>query len=524
MYLRRYYARYHQQLPVLDEQTEPTAIIDASPLLFWTICFTASRNLLPQQRYFPILCKKITGLLSNLMIVRHDSVYTMQALLILTMWPPPVRRQSDDMRWTYSGMTLQMALHAGCHRVGYEHEYHAFTYSESPSDKRKHTQIWRCWCFVNSLYFANRPLFARENFRLHCCRLSCELGLPCLVPFDALVIKPSDEAALPPDFISKLRIALYVSRINDTLDDSSPKDGRHLMAIARLLEKDLKSLVSELRKSSALWNPTVEFVYLGVLLYVYSFCLRWASAIPLSDPDHAIIQTSAAQSACRLIELYASSLLGPANGTSPTLTSCPQRYYAKSYIQFNTIALIILLKISALNKVSLHQLGEINDAIRTGHSALMACSSSHGDESYRAAAVVEVLCKRGIIKPVGGDSPVQSRFGASLWLELLATAIRWRRQNSQERIRPRDSTSARNDNDCNNSSEGIAIPLTISRVSGPGNAAVATPIAVDQVAGPASTLANLQDNISGFPFSVEDWSTYLDIIQADTELGYDLGV
>lgn len=365
---------------------------------------------------------------------------------------------------------------------------------------------------------------AGETFRLHYHRLSCEFGLPCLVPFDALVIKPSDEAALPPDFISKLRIALYVSRINDALGDSSPKDGRHWMAVARLLEKDLKSLVSELRKSSAQWNSAVEFIYLGVLLNVYSFCLRWASAIPLSDPDHAIIQTSAAESACRLIELYASSLLGPANGTSPTPTSCPQRYYAKSYTQFNTIALIILLKISAFNKVSLPQLGEVNDAIRLGHSALMACSSSHGDESYRAAAVVEILCKRGIIKPVGGDSPVQSRFGASLWLELLATAIRWRRQNSQERIRPRDSTSASNENGRDSSSEVIAMPLTISRVSGPGNAAVATPIAVDRVAGPATTLANLQEDISVFPFSVEDWSAYLDIIQADTELGYDLGV
>jgi hypothetical protein len=190
----------------------------------------------------------------------------------------------------------------------------------------------------------------------------------------------------------------------------------------------------------------------------------------------------------------------------------------------NTIALIVLLKISALNKISLPQLGEVNDAIRLGHGALMACSSSHGDESYRAAAVVEVLCKRGIIKPVGGDSPVQSRFGASLWLELLATAIRWRRQNSQEKIRPRDSTSTSNDNGSINSSESIAIPLASSRISGPENAAVATPIAVDQVAGPATALANLQESISVFPFSVEDWSTYLDIIQADNELGYDLGV
>jgi hypothetical protein len=81
-----------------------------------------------------------------------------------------------------------------------------------------------------------------------------------------------------------------------------------------------------------------------------------------------------------------------------------------------------------------------------------------------------------------------------------------------------------NDNGSINSSESIAIPLASSRISGPENAAVATPIAVDQVAGPATALANLQESISVFPFSVEDWSTYLDIIQADNELGYDLGV
>lgn len=91
------------------------------------------------------------GLLATLMTRRNHSVYTMQSLLILSMWPLPVQRQSDDMRWIYNGMVMQMALQAGCHRVGYEHEYHAFSYSKSPSDERNHTRIWRCWCFVNAL-------------------------------------------------------------------------------------------------------------------------------------------------------------------------------------------------------------------------------------------------------------------------------------------------------------------------------------------------------------------------------------
>lgn len=126
-------------------------MINASPLLFWTIIFTAARNLESHQQTFLTLCEKMPGLLGGLMTHRHDSVYTMQALLILSMWPPPVSRQSDDMRWIYSGMVMQMALQAGCHRVGYEHEYHGFSYSKSAADERTHTRIWRCWCFVNAL-------------------------------------------------------------------------------------------------------------------------------------------------------------------------------------------------------------------------------------------------------------------------------------------------------------------------------------------------------------------------------------
>ena len=138
----------------MDEQVAPSTIIEASPLLFWTIIFTASRTLLSQQQYFPFLCSQLPGLLANFMNRRYHSVYTMQAMLIVSMWPPPIQRQSDDMRWMYSGIAMQMAMQAGCHRVGYEHEYHAFTYRRSPADERNHTRVWRCWCFVNALYVA----------------------------------------------------------------------------------------------------------------------------------------------------------------------------------------------------------------------------------------------------------------------------------------------------------------------------------------------------------------------------------
>ena len=135
----------------MDEGADPAVIFDASPILFWTIILVACRHVLTQQQHFPCLSKKLPALLGSLMVARHSSSHTIQALLILSMRPPPVQRQTEDMRWIYSGMTLQLALQAGYHRVGYEHEYLAFPYSKSAVEERKHTRLWRAWCFVNAL-------------------------------------------------------------------------------------------------------------------------------------------------------------------------------------------------------------------------------------------------------------------------------------------------------------------------------------------------------------------------------------
>ncbi|OAP64843.1 hypothetical protein AYL99_00815 [Fonsecaea erecta] len=345
--------------------------------------------------------------------------------------------------------------------------------------------------------------------------LSCELGLPSLVPFDALEIKPRDEAALPADFISKLRIVLYVSRINDTLGDNTCTDGSYRLRMVRLLEKDINSLGSGLRQSPAQWDPSVEFVYLGVLLNLYPFCLRWSS---LSDPDHSIIQSSAAHAAGQLIKLYSSSPL-PLVGTLSS-QPCLQRYLPKFYLRFHVIALLMLLKISALNQISLRELGEVDDAIRLGHGALVSGSSSEGDEFHRAASVVEVLCKKGVIDSVRGKSSVESRFGASLWLELIATAIRWRRQNSKRGPRPPDSGRGNVDNNNNNQGSSTAPSSSVNRSVGSMDVAMSGSTAADGV---NATMADVQGNMNLFPFSIEDWSAYLDITEADLGLGCDSG-
>jgi hypothetical protein len=472
---------YHQQFPVLDVDIEPISTLNACPLLFWCIVVTASRNLPLQQDLFRDLCKLLPSLLSELMIQRTTSVHSIQALLILSMWPLPVQRQSEDMRWIHSGIAMQMALQAGLHQVGYEHEYRAFTGFRNHNDEQKHTRIWRCWCFVNAMY-GQIPIFLSIRL-LNENSLSCELGLPCLVPFDALELKPTDEAALPAEFSSRLRIALYISRINDALGHSVLKENGHEMRMIRLFEKDLNSLVIELRHSPTQWNDRVEFVYLGVILNLYSFYLRHSSSKSPDQPEYSIMKSSASRCASKAVQIYANSSFSLAE--EPSLGSCWQRYCPKFYFGVALSAVFMLLKISALNELPTPELEDINNTIKLGHNTLISCSCTKGDEYQRAARVIEILCKRGVLDSAQGKYPVESRLGASLSYELLVAAVRWRKQGGDQI----------HHNPNNLASGGVTTATSDTR---------------SIIADPTSSLIN--------PY---DWSNRFDFTQADLGLGSD---
>lgn len=147
-----YLLYYNDQFPVLDMDIEPSSTFGSSELLFWTVIFTAARNQPLYQSRTQILSTSLHALLGKTIVYRNDSISTIQAFLILSIWPIPVERQSDDMRWMMSSVAMAMAMQKGLHRVGFEHEYNAFNYSKRPYDEQKHTRVWRAWCFSNALY------------------------------------------------------------------------------------------------------------------------------------------------------------------------------------------------------------------------------------------------------------------------------------------------------------------------------------------------------------------------------------
>lgn len=148
----RYLEYYHRLFPVLDSQLNIWNVRSQSPLLFWTIIATASRHSPQHQDVFENLQKLLPTLVTEQLFYRSYTLAPCHALLILCIWPLPISKQREDVRWVYSGMAMQMATLAGLHKLDSAHEYdRAGTTRASHLDRNLLCRTWYCCCYVNSL-------------------------------------------------------------------------------------------------------------------------------------------------------------------------------------------------------------------------------------------------------------------------------------------------------------------------------------------------------------------------------------
>lgn len=256
--------------------------------------------------------------------------------------------------------------------------------------------------------------------------------MPCLIPFEALELGSSDEAALPPDFLAKVGLGLYVSRFNDALGNRGSQDLAVLMRTIRYLERDINAFVFKLQQSYMQWNPSVDFVFSGIMLNLYSYCLRGNAVAFMTSPELALMQGSATRTACQMIKAFATAPFAPRGLPGSGSGASPQRCLPKFYFRFAGMAVLVLLKVTLLNKLPLEEMQEAEASIALGINTFQTCSIAEGDEYDRASKALQLLSKKEVIESARAKCPVESRLGASLMFELLAALVRWRREHGNE--------------------------------------------------------------------------------------------
>lgn len=143
--------RYHRFLPILDVKKGPERIYRYSPILFWTIISIALRQIstttlmqlapLLKKAFAEISISPITRYLpdeSDEPILNVSSVFSVQAFLLYTFWPPLTSSLSADSSWNTVGIAIFQAIRLGLNGPGMNN----YNHHESSKILSEHVRTW----------------------------------------------------------------------------------------------------------------------------------------------------------------------------------------------------------------------------------------------------------------------------------------------------------------------------------------------------------------------------------------------
>ncbi|KIW26153.1 uncharacterized protein PV07_09273 [Cladophialophora immunda] len=115
---QKYFAHYHPFLPFLSPSKTTNQYYDDSILLFWSIVCVAARRC----RTGEILLSKLTGPVTRLLWATISStpisLFSLQAIIVLSAWPFPTARLTTDPSHVLTGIAINSAMCLGLNRHG----------------------------------------------------------------------------------------------------------------------------------------------------------------------------------------------------------------------------------------------------------------------------------------------------------------------------------------------------------------------------------------------------------------------
>ena len=210
--------KYHQFLPVVDLAKGAERIYNLSPCLFWVILLIGLRRKFGATDLMTRLSVLVKSVLSEITIspiIRYTpsdkdepvlnvaSVYSVQAFLLYTFWPPLTSSLSADTSWNTIGTAMFQALRVGLNCAGFSKEY-ASANSELVNEQ---IRTWICCNIVSQT-------------------VASSFGFPAYVSFDYLVISstrvPSSKSQvdIPNELRQMAQIARFENQIVNTMNST----------------------------------------------------------------------------------------------------------------------------------------------------------------------------------------------------------------------------------------------------------------------------------------------------------------
>lgn len=282
--------KYHPFLPVVDIQKGPERIYHQSPCLFWVIMLVGLRRKMGATETMTKLSAVVKSILAEITIspiIRYSptendepvlnvaSVYSVQAFLLYTFWPPLTSSLSADTSWSTIGSAMFQAIRVGLNCAEFSTEY-ATANSEQINEQVK---TWICCNIVSQM-------------------IASSFGFPSFVSFDNTVISSckaseihSDRKTNVPHVVKQMmQIAYFENQLTKTMNSNPLKamgmvDSEEKLPLLHVLNQQLSEL--EIRLQDSHLDDIRKFLLLMAKVHLLTYYFTDATSIRnTDDPDH----------------------------------------------------------------------------------------------------------------------------------------------------------------------------------------------------------------------------------------------
>ncbi|KAJ0118351.1 Transcriptional regulatory protein SEF1 [Diaporthe amygdali] len=456
-YFDQYFEHFHPYFPVVRIR-EPDAVYNAGPVLFWVIVVTACRKSTHEGGIFDFLVDAVRNEIWGSVSDPPVSLATINALLILSVWPLPTIRFMKDPSPIYVSLLMNSCYMLGIHTGRGDFPTQVYpAYRLSVSDEE--------------------AVYSWVGFNIISQRVSTYSGTPSTGQyFNSTIESILDRTSpikIPMYFYIQLESAAFLHRVGRTVAANLEQGKGISHHVIEQLEEDFQKVQGLM---SAGISEVDQFTILSTLLELQVFYF-----MPIPGFSQEAFKRNALR--CHTTAQSVIRLALKLNNEIGFLTHSPH-FVCRSLLSAACIVISALLSPSTKEVVDrqIQDSGTTPDmVVNEALAGVRLCSVQDGDLPVRAAKMMESAWSVRDILPATelsrlGQMDVSHRLGMGLPLDCIR---RWKRQMEQTRpdkVTPQPGAGGNG---------GMA--------EGAGNAAV----------------ASAAEMLAGDPFSRVDWDAFM---------------
>lgn len=274
-----YVNNYHPILPVVDVVKGPERLYKLCPALFWVIMFVSLRRFNDGNSRVLLLTlspiiKDILAEITISPITRYNpteedepiinacSVYSVQAFLLYTFWPPITSSLSADSSWNTIGVALFQAIRIGLHSPSLLSDH--TTGTKTPQQLAMAQEQAKTWIVCNIVSQS----------------IATSFGLPAFVQFDSSSIwssfRPGSSIEIPKTVQFMTQIAHFEDQIAKTLNSNTRDpygliDPSERLPLLKVLSRQLDELEMNLSVELPLDDGHRKFQLLAARVHLLTY-------------------------------------------------------------------------------------------------------------------------------------------------------------------------------------------------------------------------------------------------------------